>query len=392
MCRIAVIGGGRWARVVLEELTNLIPPTKRITCHSIKNSSEMHRWVCSKGLDSRVEVFSSYPERDKKLPTMAIVVNAARDHQMAITWSLSQGFSVLVEKPVTLSAKSTKGLMGLAIDSGAYLASAHVLLFAKYLANFAHYIKVHGQIRSAKIEWHDTKSEIRYGESKFYDPGLAIYADLLPHIFSIVNVLTGRHLNICEDFQFLRGGAELRMSLGDDINLFHVEMARNAKKRVRRVIVENESDEISILDFSEEPGRIINGDINQCADPSWSNHQKPLSKMLTIFLNSCNGIEFDERLNIEKGLYVNQLIDLIEPLYRIEKNTWLKNQFKSHDIRRSDDLNYALAEIIFSEQLFEIENISFDKKIETLICFIRDNYSEVFKCFEKRINLESIKK
>ena len=129
---VAVIGGGRWARVLLEVLSGIVPPFVQISVHSPRNSQSMLTWASARGLGERIQVSSIYPEVTAGESCAVIVANAARDHEKAIEWALSRCLPVLVEKPITLSFAATQRLSELAISQKTYLAAAHVFHFARF--------------------------------------------------------------------------------------------------------------------------------------------------------------------------------------------------------------------------------------------------------------------
>lgn len=111
---IAIIGGGRWARVMLKIICNLVPSSVKISVHSSRNAQGMKSWVLAKNLGRRITVHSDYPKAVYKKVGAVIVVNAASDHHKAIKWALMELIPVLVEKPVTLSYEMTRSLVDLA--------------------------------------------------------------------------------------------------------------------------------------------------------------------------------------------------------------------------------------------------------------------------------------
>ena len=88
---VAVIGGGRWARVLAEVLCNLVPPSSSISVHSRHNAGSMSNWISERGLGDRIHVSSQWPQFDLAVSHAVVVANAARDHEEAIEWALSAG-------------------------------------------------------------------------------------------------------------------------------------------------------------------------------------------------------------------------------------------------------------------------------------------------------------
>lgn len=185
---IVVIGGGRWARVIIGQLKGFVPQSTAIKIHTSRNIIGMSKWVVEQRYKN-VWVETEFLQFDTCKTSAVIVANAARDHEMAIDAGLTVGAAVLVEKPVTLSTNSARRLSDLANDRGLYFASAHVFMFASYIATFAKKVTSSGPIEHIRVIWCDRKMEERYGENKTYDPSLPIYADCLPHVLSIFEIL-----------------------------------------------------------------------------------------------------------------------------------------------------------------------------------------------------------
>jgi predicted dehydrogenase len=100
---VVVIGGGRWARVIVEELHKLSPPEVNISIHSLHNAKGMEAWVSNKGFENKIDVYSFLPNSYSNTSTAVIIVNAASDHDKSLRWALERDYSVLVEKPLSLN-------------------------------------------------------------------------------------------------------------------------------------------------------------------------------------------------------------------------------------------------------------------------------------------------
>lgn len=311
---VAVIGGGRWARVLTEVLCDLVPPSVGISVHSLHNANAMLIWAKSRGFAQRIQISSDWPKFHSGSVNAAIVANAARDHEKAVEWALSAGVPVLVEKPITVTAATSQRLVDMAKIRNIRFAAAHVFLFAKYFENFSKFVFESGNIRRLRVHWIDPRLEERYGERKQFDPTLPIFTDCLPHVLSMIGVLVPNLPQKCENLKFLRGGARLELELSVGDIPCNVQLERNSDKRQRTIEVDT-TQQILKLDFSKEPGIIVSGSETIDADPDWMLKKRPLTRMLTAFLQWAAGGEFDSRLDIEIGLRANRVIDQVSDLY-----------------------------------------------------------------------------
>ena len=342
---VAVIGGGRWTRVLAEVLCTITPPGVKLSIHSLHNAKGMETWVSDRGLENRIGVYSFLPSFTSNTSNAIIVVNAASDHEESVEWALGQGCPVLVEKPFCLNFFAAQRLANLALTRNCYLATAHVFLFASYVENFSKLIADENEIISIRVVWMDLQSESRYGEVKSYDPGLPVYLDWMPHILSILGTFLVAPTQLCEKLDFLKGGSHLNIHLNYGQIPCTIELVRNGNSRQRIFEVITRQKRIT-LDFSYEPGVIFTDEIEQCGDSDWNNNPKPVAKMLEAFLiGAATGVR-DERLDISIGLNSNQVIDQIGTLYHEALVNWMNNELALHQDGINSDLCYSLIEIL----------------------------------------------
>ncbi len=360
---IAIIGGGRWARVLTEVLCGLVPPSVEIFVHSRNNAELMSTWVSERKFRQQVHVSSDWPESLPAESSAVLVVNAARDHERAVEMALSIGAPVLVEKPITLSAAATQRLADLAHSRNVHFAAAHIFLFARYLDRFSRLVADAGGARCMRIEWTDPKNESRYGERKQYDASLPVYLDWLPHVLSIAGTLAPSATQKCEKLELLKGGAHLVLELVLGDVPCSVKLIRNADRRQRRIEVVTRGKTLQ-LDFSSEPGTITVDSKTINGDPDWDVKKRPAARMLGAFLQWAAGGAFDSRLDVEVGLKANQVIDQVACMYREAIMPWLIARLASQG-PMDDDLHYALSEILQSEASFS--EVAVDRQIERVL-------------------------
>jgi predicted dehydrogenase len=339
---ILIIGGGRWARQIVDVVCSLVPPSVGVVLDSRRNADAMTAWAQAHGLGGRIQVSSAWPPTFVSRSTAVIVANAARDHDMAAAWAISSGLPTIVEKPIALTAATARHLTELARDRNVRFAAAHVFLFARYLENFATLVLGGGQVESLLIDWADPVCEERYGERKTYDAGLPVFADVLPHIVSIADGLGYGPPMSCRRVRVRRGGAAVQLELTAGGMLCTVNMERNAERR-RRILQASVSGEVLQLDFSKEPGTIDRGNSSKTADSYWDSKMRPVASMLLAFLKWAAGGERDARLDAGPGLQACKLIDQVSEMYREDLMPWLFARLAQPGIV-DKDLRYALAE------------------------------------------------
>ncbi|WP_081610070.1 Gfo/Idh/MocA family oxidoreductase [Mariprofundus ferrooxydans] len=344
---IVVAGGGRWARVLTEVLCRLLPFSVTITVYSPHCADAMATWAEAKGLHGRVSTSSVWPVFPLGQSSAMVVANAARDHYRTAKKALESRMPVLVEKPLTLSFSDSQDLARIAQANHVYLAPAHVFLFAPYLDAFSRLVSSSGKISCVKVFWSDPKSEQRYGEGKYYDPALPVYADWMPHVLSALSTVVSIDLCECEHVHFFKGGAQIKLMLRLGDVQCEVNLIRNGESRRRIVDVVTDSGR-SKLDFSTEPGVIYQ---DSCVVPEdttsyWREDKGPVARMLDAFFQGvvCDELR-DKRLDIGLGLRCSMMIDQIEGQYQQLQGEWLQVALGTFD-QTDEHLQYGLGEIL----------------------------------------------
>lgn len=341
---IIVIGGGRWSRVFIGILCDLVHPSVRISVHSKHCVKSMLDWAVSKGIENRIYFSTELPNCNSMESNAIIVVNAARDHEKTVEWALSADIPVLVEKPIALSSVASQRLSRISQQRNVCFAAAHVFLYSGYINQFSEIIAAEENISCLNICWSDPQSENRYGESKQFDQSLPIFSDWLPHVFSILSMLVPILPDMCEKVVFQKGGSHVILEFMCGDIPCNVELIRNGDKRQR--IIEAYSGQKKLqLDFSKEPGIITCGSTTMSGDIRWDIEKRPVSQMLTAFLQWVTIGKNDTRLNIDVGLLACKVIDYIGNIYSSERNSWLISKLES-PVTIDEDLHYALSEIL----------------------------------------------
>jgi hypothetical protein len=98
------------------------------------------------------------------------------------------------------------------------------------------------------------------------------------------------------------------------------------------------------LDFSREPGTIMNEAKAISASLDWASVQKPLSRMLEAFLGAAAGGHCDARLGSEVSLRAASLSEEILPAYQAAQAKWLVKSLLDPE-KNDEDLRYALCEM-----------------------------------------------
>ena len=364
------MGGGRWARVIIEVLFDILDPNINISIYSPNNHSFMKEWIIKKNnFKHKIKVVKSFPNSFSNSCTV-IVANAARDHYNSSIMALKAGADVLVEKPITLSYKQAKEIDDLAKKQNKIICASHVFLFAPYIENFSAFLQLNGNIEKIKITWEDSVIEKRHGEFKSFDVGLPIISDCLPHIFSIISKFISIDVSYKSiKLQVHHGGSKVKMKIESSGIPIEICLIRNGSKRTRLVEAMVEG-KINILDFSSEPGVIKSENKKISADSNWENKSKPLKQLLNAFLFGVKSRKFDDRLDFQFGIKIVKLIEESQKIYNKFQLRWVINKIKIQN-HLDPDLAYAINELNLCYELdlnHEIfkNKLSYETKISLL--------------------------
>jgi len=345
--RILVLGGGRWARVIVGVLTDLLAEDVSITACSPRGADALTSWVRRKGLVDRVQVLDERPQRLNANDTAVIVANAARDHVASGLWALNQGCAALIEKPFARDCLGTQRLIAAARQRQVPVAAAHVFRFAGYLDVLAERIAAIGDRKTLEIRWSDATAEERYGEQKGYDPAVPVFQDCLPHVVSVIQTVTGVMPKGVTALSVRRGGAQVEMGLDIGAGDCRVFLERHAPVRQRAILVDS-ADGTVHLDFAKEPGLITLNGVALCADDHWNNRPRPLASLLSAFLEAAAGGRWDQRLSTDTALAVCALVEAADKKYEAALLPWLAASLRQGKPELAEEcwaVRYALTEL-----------------------------------------------
>lgn len=342
---ILLAGGGRWAKVYISNLMDILPSELTSTVYSPSNFDGMANWVKRNNYQNRINVIDNLElwRQGEASHSPVIITNAAKDHIELIEWAISKQLPVLCEKPISPYPEETAKILSKVYASNTFLATAHVFLFTRYLQNFRESIKDFSNIKTIEIFWVDAVAEQRYDEPKSYDPSVPIHVDCIPHIYSIIFYLMHCESPVCKRLRLLKGGSVLEIHLNLDSIPCKVTLMRNALERRRLIKIVSATDCYE-LDFTTEPGQISINQETQCAVEDWEYLKKPISQLLIAFFEGLTNHDFDQRLNINIARNAASLTSDIDIKYRIEMNNWLLENSKLPETDIS--MKYALIEIL----------------------------------------------
>jgi predicted dehydrogenase len=285
---LALIGGGRWARVHAGVLCSLYPRISRLFWVSRHNLKTIERAALGRE-HPQIELFVDIDECLRERPDAVVICTATANHARDAMRVLERGISVLVEKPIALDLQSARELIDVASRRGVLLRVCLPLLEASYLRLFQSACAGRA-VASAEIRWFDTGSEMRYGDVKHTDLSTHRVDEVVPHIWSLIDVLLG-HQEPEVIATAVAGSDEtwLRLRCGEvDVEATFERRAANRQRSVALSFVDGKTAQ---LDFSCEPGVATIGDNRIDLDGAWATEPRPLAALHASFLTSLGGAE-----------------------------------------------------------------------------------------------------
>ena len=374
---LIIVGGGRWAKVYVEILDELLSVQSEIIICSPTQYHSLVGWVKeSNQLGRTVSVVTDLKEQiGSKNIGAAIVVNQSSHHVATTSEILKASIPVLVEKPVATQTNEALELYALSRSKRTVLAAGHVFQFSSYLIKLAMSLNTLSDLKRLVINWSDPDLEIRYGETKSFDYAAPIIHDIMPHIYAIC-----RHFVIdaplyISEVRVKHGGRHVELVVKANQVVIEVRLERCAEKRQRLLHLELQDEGIE-LDFTKEPGTIKRGGKQYSAEPGWENEISPLRKQLITFFGAIEEGAATHRTHGRDYIECATLIENATKEYEKQNINFIRNEMSRFIATEkiSEDIYYVLREFISLS--LRNESAKNDFKNETLSILI----NSVWEC------------
>ena len=244
---IIVVGGGRWASIIINELLLNFKNLKKIIVvtknkNIIKNFSERTK----KKL--KYESNFSFLKKEDKIK-FAIIANKNKNHFSTSKLLVQKGLNILVEKPLVETAGQYSILLRLSKVNNCKVFVSMPFYFSYYFYFFKQkYIK--NKIYNIYFEWHDKINEIKKGKLKKHDFSINYLQDTLYHFYGIIACLYGKKkINYIESFNKKNVGY-LKFKYNKNTFYFNCSRKKN-NKRVRLITFKSKSENY-VIDFSDD--------------------------------------------------------------------------------------------------------------------------------------------
>ncbi len=364
---IALFGGGRWARVLLQVVLKEIGSEALVTVHTANAADAMQRWVDENGLSKRVLVASEGPDFVSRNYQAAIIANSVKDHKTSAMGAISAGVPVLIEKPMAKTAADTIALIDSANNNNVLLMPAFVFNHATYIDNFMAQVGCTRALTDLRFQWSDKLSESRYGEKKSFDAAAPVFLDVLPHVLSILSKILKNNYFQYQSCSVSDGGSSVEISVFVSGVRCIIVLQRNSSERIRRVQI-SEGEKEYELDFSCEPGSIQINEISASGDPNWNSSPSPLTRVVKSFLSAVENKNLSSKSDTSLALAISKVIDELSVDYFRLLDLWLVEHMERDQIN-NDAVVYFLSELICGDAGYSrFESVDIIEKYLSLFC------------------------
>jgi dTDP-4-amino-4,6-dideoxy-D-glucose ammonia-lyase len=262
--QVAIVGSGRWARVICRVLTEFAPPISRIVLVAERNFTATQAWLEEQKQASgsngyaRVEVVPALRDvLDSPRVEAAFVTKMASEHYASTRELLLAGKHVLVEKPFVLSSKEAIELTALAAAARRTLAVGYEFMFAPPLHRLRDAIEQYVPDASrVTFAWEDCRNAVKYGVRKEPDLSANAITDIYPHILSQLLLLFGQQAVTIRQVTMRDGCSDARVHFEYGTLDATAAIDKDAAVPRRTIEVASPSGHTLRLDFTHEPGQI----------------------------------------------------------------------------------------------------------------------------------------
>ncbi len=181
--KVGVIGAGRWGKKHIDEYSKM----KDVELLWVSDLSEENLKSCQEQYKVK-NVTNDYNEVLSSDVEAVSICTSNETHFDVCKEVILAGKNVLVEKPLTLQSKKAYELVDIAKQSNRILAVGHIFRYNNAINKVKKLIesKFFGDLFYLRLQW-----TIQWMPQIYPDKKLDIIVDMMPHLYDIMNYLTG---------------------------------------------------------------------------------------------------------------------------------------------------------------------------------------------------------
>ena len=230
--KVGVIGAGRWGKKHINEYSQM----KAVELIWVSDLVEDNLKLCKEQFNIK-NITNDYNDVLSSDVEAVSICTSNETHFEVCKDALIAGKNVLVEKPLTLDPKKAYELVDIAKQSNKLLAVGHIFRYNNAINEAKKLIinNVLGDLYYLRLQW-----TIQWMPQIYPDKKLDILVDMMPHLYDIMNYLTGLWPNKITCF----GKAFVKKDLEDTAYIFcefpnnimtHSEISWTLPEKVRQV-------------------------------------------------------------------------------------------------------------------------------------------------------------
>jgi len=181
--KVGVIGSGRWGKKHIDEYTQM----KNVNLFWVSDLNEENLNIVKK--EYKVPKTSTNYKDVLNSDVEAVSICTSNEtHYQVCKDALQAGKHVLVEKPLTMKSKNAYELVDLAKKHKRLLAVGHIFRYNNAINHVKKLLenKFFGDLYYLRLQW-----TIQWMPEIYPDKQLDIIVDMMPHMYDIMNYLTG---------------------------------------------------------------------------------------------------------------------------------------------------------------------------------------------------------
>ena len=181
--KVGVIGAGRWGKKHIDEYSKM----KDVELLWVSDLVEKNLKDCQEQFNIK-NISNNYNDVLSSDVEAVSICTSNETHFKVCKDALIAGKNVLVEKPLTLDPKKAYELVDITKESGKLLAVGHLFRYNNAINEVKKLVenKFLGDLYYLRLQW-----TIQWMPQIYPDKKLDIIVDMMPHLYDIMNYLTG---------------------------------------------------------------------------------------------------------------------------------------------------------------------------------------------------------
>ena len=250
-CNIAIIGSGRWAKIIISEIKKNFSNIKKIFV--ITNyQNQIEKWNKKKNINNLI-ISNNYRNLKKHQVNFTIIVNKNKDHYKVCKKILNLNCNALVEKPLIANLEKINSLVKFSVKKKLFIIIGMQFFFSYFFYHVKQQKIKKKIVKELEFKWFDKNNEKRHGKTKHHDPNINYLEDIFYHIYSIIYIFLGEgKINIENKYYFsTKSNSVIFFYNNCKINLNYSKKSNFRKRNLKIKLSNNESIDINFSNYKK---------------------------------------------------------------------------------------------------------------------------------------------